>query len=554
MKKITTLLTLITLIIPLSSFASMAMPVFGINEDTKECAEFSMGDECVHCVLPDGWIQVEEYQCPDSYTQIEKLSVCTKSKSEFCCSASHSGSAGDCDDVVINNQTNQCAFVEDINQCSTLPENWEEAKNNDIFGEYCPLYYEWIDDITCEAGNITQNNTSNLNLTNKLLGRILLQVEENGEAWYVNPSDKIRYSMGRPTDAFNLMRNLGLGISNDDLNKIQIADANLNTGTDNDGDGLSEALENAIRTSDNNIDSDNDSYDDKTEIINGYTPLGTGKLSLDSSFSKNQAGKILLQVEQNGEAWYVNPLDNKRYFMGRPSDAFNLMRSLGLGITNEDISSISKNEVEISEEDIQTEDTNNTPDEIVEDEIQIEFNEEWDSYLSLIKNIEARNIELANQFSYEKFVIDDYIDEEFTEENFWELLDYLVAMITTDNPDYDDFSIIKKDENQTIIQSDIYQDDDLYSRSYIYFINSEENYLVAQMINTSYSEISWFNDTDQDGIPDIEENCEKAEEYSESCINSNPNSTDTDGDYWLDGIEKAAGTDINNPESFPVIQ
>ncbi|MFH1766562.1 MAG: hypothetical protein ABH826_00495, partial [Patescibacteria group bacterium] len=49
------------------------------------------------------------------------------------------------------------------------------------------------------------------------------------------------------------------------------------------------------------------------------------------SLSASLSGRILLQVEENGEAWYVNPIDERRYFMGRPADAFQLMRNLGLG-------------------------------------------------------------------------------------------------------------------------------------------------------------------------------------------------------------------------------
>lgn len=61
------------------------------------------------------------------------------------------------------------------------------------------------------------------NLANRLSGRILLQVEENGEAWYVNPVNNERYFLGRPADAFKIMRNFGLGISNSDLDQIPIA-------------------------------------------------------------------------------------------------------------------------------------------------------------------------------------------------------------------------------------------------------------------------------------------------------------------------------------------
>src|SRR6056297_3546818 len=60
-------------------------------------------------------------------------------------------------------------------------------------------------------------------LMNKLKGKILLQVEQNGEAYYVNPINKTIHSLGRPADAFSVMREQGVGITNSDLNKIPVA-------------------------------------------------------------------------------------------------------------------------------------------------------------------------------------------------------------------------------------------------------------------------------------------------------------------------------------------
>lgn len=125
----------------------------------------------------------------------------------------------------------------------------------------------------------------------KLSGRILLDVERNGEAWYIYPDDEKRYYLGRPADAFALMRKLGLGIS--EFNFQRIAQA----GMDIDGD----------------ID-----------------------------LAKKLSGKIVLQVERNGEAWYINPLDLKKYYLGRPDDAFKIMRELGLGISRENLAKIHK--------------------------------------------------------------------------------------------------------------------------------------------------------------------------------------------------------------------
>lgn len=120
------------------------------------------------------------------------------------------------------------------------------------------------------------------NLAASLKGRILLQVEAHGEAWYVNPGDLKRYYLGRPADAFDLMKRLSLGISNRDF-----------------------------------------------AAFGGRAPA---RLS----------GRILLKVEDSGKAYYVYPVDLKLYYLGRPADAFNIMRSLGLGITNRDLESIPK--------------------------------------------------------------------------------------------------------------------------------------------------------------------------------------------------------------------
>lgn len=124
----------------------------------------------------------------------------------------------------------------------------------------------------------------------RLKGRIVLKVEAHGESWYLNAEDEKKYFLGRPSDAFRIMRDLGVGITNADLEKIPQGDI--------------------------------------------FTPFDQrGKWDLDFTF--RQLGKIFLQVEENGEAWYVNPADSRRYFLGRPIDAFNVMRELSIGISNE---------------------------------------------------------------------------------------------------------------------------------------------------------------------------------------------------------------------------
>lgn len=115
-------------------------------------------------------------------------------------------------------------------------------------------------------------------------GYILLQVEQNGEAWYVFPTTGNRYYLGRPADAFEVMKKLSLGATHNFIINTEIFPARL-------------------------------------------------------------SGLILLDVESNGEAYYIYPKDNKKYYLGRPSDAFRIMRELGQGISDAGLVNIPVGEV-----------------------------------------------------------------------------------------------------------------------------------------------------------------------------------------------------------------
>lgn len=183
-------------------------------------------------------------------------------------------------------------------------------------------------------------------ISERLSGRILIQAESHGEAWYVNPADLERYFLGRPQDAFNVMKTAGIGAKNFDLAKIPLATGNM-FGIDSDNDGLSDVFEEAIGTNINKADTDGDGNFDKLEIEKDYNPNDIGLQKTDLAFVEKNKGKIFIQIENRGQAWYVNPTDGQRYFLGRPDDAFSLMRILGLGITNIDLASINIGYLEI---------------------------------------------------------------------------------------------------------------------------------------------------------------------------------------------------------------
>ncbi|MFA5020663.1 MAG: hypothetical protein WC517_01215 [Patescibacteria group bacterium] len=130
-------------------------------------------------------------------------------------------------------------------------------------------------------------------------------------------------------NTFNALIQMGVGVSFKDLARVPVADYNLGVGADIDTDGLSDLAEAAFGTDPRNADTDSDGYNDKQEIINGYDPLSkTDKYPIDLKFTAAQKGKILLSVQGQNEAWYVNPKDNKRYFLGRPADAVKAMEGV----------------------------------------------------------------------------------------------------------------------------------------------------------------------------------------------------------------------------------
>lgn len=177
-----------------------------------------------------------------------------------------------------------------IKELSLLPQNAKKTFQQIVEETYKDkINYSILNISTTTTSSIidsTINKSSyqiDKSFSNKLKGRIILQVESNGEGWYISPENSKRYFLGRPADAFNVMRELGLGISNRDFDSFK-----------------------------------------------GVAP-------------KRLSGRILLKVENSGESYYVNPVDFKMHFLGRPSDAFEVMRNLGLGISNNDINKIGIN-------------------------------------------------------------------------------------------------------------------------------------------------------------------------------------------------------------------
>ncbi len=235
------------------------------------------------------------------------------------------------------------AYTPDTNSYSRVSLLEDIDLNNlDEFQLYIPGDESLIDDTTPSSQiSETAENSEVNSITKRLLGYILLQVESKGEAHYVDPVSKYRYYLKDGDTAYAALRKFGLGITDNDLAKIPVGVEKRFEDADTDNDGLSDKLEEGLKTSVSNADSDGDGVSDGLEVLTYNTnPLGSGALSYDDSLADRVKGRILLQVESKGEAWYLNPVDGKRYYMKNGYAAYQIMRYLSLGITNSDLADI----------------------------------------------------------------------------------------------------------------------------------------------------------------------------------------------------------------------
>ena len=128
-----------------------------------------------------------------------------------------------------------------------------------------------------------------MDLSNRLKGKLLLQVNQGGRIWYVNPDDSKRFEITF-ANVLPLFENFALGITDSNLKDIPKHDEDRSSAL---GDGLK--------------------------------------------------GKLLLQVEQGGRIWYVD-FDGKRWEVTW-NNLMELFESLALGIADEDLFKINAGEL-----------------------------------------------------------------------------------------------------------------------------------------------------------------------------------------------------------------
>jgi len=129
----------------------------------------------------------------------------------------------------------------------------------------------------------------------QMIGRILIQTESYGRAWYADPITNQRFYIRNGAEAFNFFKTRAQGISNSDIKKI---------------------------------------------------PSARGQATNKKLVSQFR-GEILLQVENKGLMWWVNPVDGIRYPIKDSVTAYELMKKFGTPVKNTELKKIAMNDKQI---------------------------------------------------------------------------------------------------------------------------------------------------------------------------------------------------------------
>ncbi len=132
-------------------------------------------------------------------------------------------------------------------------------------------------------------------LLKRVEGRIVVSIENGGEAWYVRPETRTRQYLGDADHAFEVMREQALGMTDADFVRL----FGVIPGTQ------------------------------KEPYFTKDTPLA-GRLS----------GRFLLRVDHDGEAYYLFPEDGRGYYIGNPVDMRRIIERLGQRMADRDVKKI----------------------------------------------------------------------------------------------------------------------------------------------------------------------------------------------------------------------
>ncbi|GMU26078.1 SH3 domain-containing protein [Patescibacteria group bacterium] len=156
-------------------------------------------------------------------------------------------------------------------------------------GKIWASYREYMDTLPSikpgTSSPVSTPYTSDPTMLSRTRGYILLQVQSHGEAWYVDPVTEKRYYMKDGPTAYQMMRSFGLGVSEKD-----------------------------------------------------YAAMAGGNWTIKNRLR----GRIILRVQEHGEAYYVHPHTLEMHYLKNGDEAYRVMRLYSLGITNADLGSIAE--------------------------------------------------------------------------------------------------------------------------------------------------------------------------------------------------------------------
>ena len=208
-----------------------------------------------------------------------------------------------------------------------LTEQYAKDRNSAFFkGRY--MYTKDLNSFVVKSGNINPEDiyadyivgqmkeklVEKISLNDKLFhdsfkGKFIVPKGNKGKYYYIHPSEMEAYAFDNEESALLLFSKIGIGIKNIDIEKILVGETSI----------------------------ENSSINNDCKIKD----IGS-KVLRDQEFLNSQSGKIFLQIENDGETWYVNPSDLKRYSIGEPENILDIVSCLSHEISDDALNEIIK--------------------------------------------------------------------------------------------------------------------------------------------------------------------------------------------------------------------
>jgi len=242
---------------------------------------------------------------------------------------------------------------------------------------------------------------------------------------------------------------------------------------------------------------------------------------------------ILLGLAVIGGGTYVNDQKNDSGIFSKKEVAENSLPVVDDVNVKEDI--VEDKKLNTTKENVKIDDKETVSseiktDQIIKEKVPEEINNLWGLFDKVTLALKNKDISLFNMYSYTQVKKEE-------ESQFLDFAPYFHE--TNMKVKKDEYVNLWVDDKQAIFATEVKKVDDNYLLEKIIFVKQSDSWKLLTLSSGYFLDEGnkdLLIDSDKDGLLDAEENC--TANRNPSCVKTDPNKRDTNGDGWWDGVDE----------------